>query len=57
METWTCDGKTEAHGDQFGVTEVNTQTHFEETLQRDIGLVRAKVKEMAVLSERALRAS
>ena len=57
VETWTCDGKTEAHAGHFGVTEVNTQTHFEETLQRDIGLVRAKVKEMAVLSERALRAS
>ena len=36
---------------------MSTQTHFEETLQRDIGLVRAKVKEMAVLSERALHAS
>ena len=36
---------------------MSTPIHFEETLQRDIGLVRAKVKEMAVLSERALHAS
>ena len=36
---------------------MSTQTHFEETLQRDIDLVRAKVKAMAILSERALHAS
>jgi len=36
---------------------VSTQTHIEETLQRDIDLVRAKVKAMAALSERALHAS
>ena len=32
-------------------------THLEESLQRDIELIQAKVKEMAGLSERALRAS
>jgi phosphate transport system protein len=36
---------------------LNAPTHFEESLQRDIDSVRAKVKEMAGLSERALQAS
>jgi phosphate transport system protein len=33
------------------------ESHLEESLQRDIGLIRAKVQEMANLSEQALRAS
>ena len=33
------------------------ESHFEETLQRDLDLIRSKVSEMAALSEQALRAS
>ena len=36
---------------------MNTPSHLEESLQRDMDLIRAKVSEMAGLSERALRAS
>jgi phosphate transport system protein len=36
---------------------LNTHPHLEESLQRDINLIRSKVTEMAALSERALRAS
>jgi len=36
---------------------VNTPSHLEESLQRDMDVIRAKVSEMAGLSERALRAS
>jgi phosphate transport system protein len=36
---------------------LNTQSHLEESLQRDINLIRNKVTEMAGLSERALQAS
>ena len=39
------------------VARVNTPSHIEESLQRDMDLIRAKVSEMAGLSERALRGS
>ena len=38
-------------------TQLNTHSHFEESLQRDMDLIRSKVAEMAGLSERALKAS
>jgi phosphate transport system protein len=36
---------------------LNTHSHFEESFQRDVDLIRSKVAEMAGLSERALKAS
>ncbi|MGH7973515.1 MAG: phosphate signaling complex protein PhoU [Limisphaerales bacterium] len=36
---------------------LNTQSHLEESLQRDIGLLRAKITEMAALVESALKVS
>ena len=38
-------------------TRLNTHSHFEESLQRDVDLIRSKVAEMAGLSERAIEAS
>jgi len=38
-------------------TRLNQRSHLEESLQRDIDAIRAKVTEMAGLSERALKAS
>ncbi|MEI6783985.1 MAG: phosphate signaling complex protein PhoU, partial [Verrucomicrobiota bacterium] len=41
----------------FGAARLNLDSHIEESLRRDMDLIRAKVRAMAGLSERALQAS